>query len=55
MLKIKDKSGKTKLVLRDEDDEPISIDELILRESAKKQAVKETEDATDQTPTTPAN
>lgn len=33
MLKIKDKDGKTKLVLRDEDEEPISIDELIIREA----------------------
>lgn len=37
MLKIKDKDGKTKLVLRDEDDEPISIDELIIREAVKRQ------------------
>jgi len=33
MLKIKDRDGKTKLVLRDEDEEPISIDELIIREA----------------------
>jgi len=33
MLKIKDKDGKTKLVLRDEDEEPVSIDELIIREA----------------------
>ena len=32
MLKIKDKDGKTKFVLRDEDEEIISMDELILRE-----------------------
>lgn len=30
MLKIKDKNGRTKFVLRDEDEEPVSIDELIL-------------------------
>ena len=46
MLKIKDKDGKTKLVLRDEDEEPISMDELILREitprsKGKKKAEKE--------------
>ena len=36
MLKIKDKAGKLKFVLYDEDDEPISIDELILKDKEKK-------------------
>lgn len=44
MLKIKDKDGKTKLVLRDEDEEPISMDELILREpKTRKKDKKKTE------------
>lgn len=41
MLKIKDKNGRTKFILRDEDEEPLSIDELILKESEQK---KEKED-----------
>ena len=32
MLKIRDKSGKLKYVLLDEEDEPLSIDEIILRD-----------------------
>lgn len=48
MLKIKDKDGKTKMVLRDEDEEPISIDELVLQEALhnkKKAQSQEKEDA----------
>ena len=41
MLKIKDKSGKTKFVWRDEEEEPISIDELIIRESKEKRKTQE--------------
>ena len=33
MLKIKDSDGRTKYLLKDEDEEPISIDELVIRES----------------------
>ena len=43
MLKIKDKDGKTKFVLRDDDDEPLSIDELILRETVSKKDKRKTE------------
>jgi hypothetical protein len=32
MLRILDKFNKLKFVLRDEDEEPVSIDELILRD-----------------------
>ena len=48
MLKIKDKDGKTKFVLRDEDEEPISIDELIIRESQNKQQVTKEKENGDQ-------
>ena len=37
MLKIKDKNNKTKFILRDEDEEPLSIDELILKDKEKKE------------------
>lgn len=46
MLKIKDKEGKLKFVLRDEDEEPLSIDEFILEDAIKsKKKNKENEDA----------
>ena len=35
MLKIKDKNGKVKYVLLDDEERPLSIDELIIRESKK--------------------
>jgi hypothetical protein len=38
LLKIVDKDGRTKYVLRDEDDEPLSIDELILRDKKEQEA-----------------
>jgi hypothetical protein len=31
LLRIQDKEGKTKFVWKDEDDEPVNIDELILK------------------------
>ena len=43
MLKIKDKDGKTKFILMDDDEECISIDELILREIKSKVDKKKTE------------
>jgi hypothetical protein len=41
MLKIKDKEGKTKFVWKDDDEQPISIDELIIRESKEKKQPQE--------------
>jgi len=32
MLRIKDQSGKTKYILRDEDEEPVEIEELVLND-----------------------
>lgn len=32
LLRIKDSKGTTKFILRDDDEEPISIDELILND-----------------------
>jgi len=32
LLRIQDKTGKTKFVLRDEDEEPIAVDELVLND-----------------------
>jgi hypothetical protein len=43
LLKIKDGQGKLKFVLRDEDEEPVSIDELILKDSKKKEKPEEKE------------
>lgn len=40
MLRIQDSEGKTKYVLRDEDEEPISIDELILNDKQPEPAEK---------------
>lgn len=37
MLKIKDKHGRTKFILRDDDEEPLSIDDLVLKESEQKE------------------
>jgi hypothetical protein len=34
LLRIQDKSGRTKFVLRDEDEEPLSIDELVLNDQS---------------------
>lgn len=41
MLRIRDKSGKTKFVWSDEDEEPVSIDELILTAPEKDQKNEE--------------
>lgn len=40
MLKIKDKKGRLKYVLRDEDEEPIGIDEVIIADAQKKEKEK---------------
>ena len=45
MLRIQDKQGKTKFVWKDEDEEPISIDELILRADSEGNTGKEKKDA----------
>jgi len=37
LLKIKDKDGRTKFVLRDDDDEPMSIDELVLNDKKEQE------------------
>ena len=44
MLKIKDKTGKLRFILNDEDDQPISIDEVIIQASKDKK-VKEPKDS----------
>lgn len=43
LLKIKDKSGRVKFVWRDCDEEPVSIDELILEEAKKKEEEEDEE------------
>jgi hypothetical protein len=40
-LRIQDKDGKTKFVLRDEDEEPVSIDELIIKDMTLQAAEEE--------------
>ena len=37
MLKIKDKDGNVKYVLLDDEEKPLSIDELVIREAKKKE------------------
>lgn len=44
MLRIKDRDQKTKFILRDEDDEPIKVDELIIKEAKKNNGEKDGED-----------
>jgi hypothetical protein len=44
VLVINDKSGKPKFVLFDNSKEPISIDEIIIRETKKESAIKVEED-----------
>lgn len=43
MLKIRDKSGKTKFVLSDSDDEPVKVngDKLIVEDDKKDESKKE--------------
>lgn len=41
MLKIVDKDGRTKFILKDEDEEPLSIDELILEDENKNEKGEE--------------
>lgn len=33
MLRIQDKEGRTKFILEDESDEPVSVDEMILQDT----------------------
>ena len=47
LLKIKDKHGKVKFVLRDDDDEPISIDELILKDNKQRNSKRNGEEDAD--------
>ena len=44
MLRVKDQKGKTAFVLRDEDEQPISIDQLVLNESQKPKQKEEVEE-----------
>jgi hypothetical protein len=44
VLRIQDKDGRTKFILRDEDEEPISIDEFVLIESKRSKKEEEEED-----------
>lgn len=48
MLKIKGRDNKVKFVLRDEDEEPVSIDELILRDEKKKDKNKKDQEKKDE-------
>lgn len=41
LLKIKDKSNKVKFVLTDDSDEPVNVDDLIIKEWKKKQQQEE--------------
>jgi hypothetical protein len=45
LLRIQDTSGKTKFIWRDEDEEPVSIDELILEDQQREKEKKEKQDA----------
>ena len=45
MLRIQGKQGKTKFVWKDEDEEPVSIDELILKADSEESSGKEKKDA----------
>lgn len=40
MLKIRDKSGKIRFIWKDDEEEPISIDELILDEARRAEEKK---------------
>jgi len=44
LLEIKDRSGRTKFILFDGDSEPVSIDEVIIRETKKESVIKVEED-----------
>ena len=35
MLRIQDKTGKTRFILRDEDEEPVEVDELVLNDDTE--------------------
>ena len=45
MLKIVDNNNKVKYILRDEDEEPLSVDELILNDEKNKDEGEENKDA----------
>jgi len=45
MLRIVDKDSKTKFILRDEDEEPLSIDELVLSDEEGDEEEQEDESA----------
>jgi len=47
LLKIKDATGRTKFILRDDDEAPVSIDELVLRDSSKKEEKEKEEKVED--------
>lgn len=51
MLRVKDRKGRTTFVLRDEDEQPISIDQLVLNDlqSSKEKKAKDEKETTEET------
>ena len=41
MLRFKDKTGQVKMIIRDEDTQPVDIDKLVLEDIRKKKLEKE--------------
>lgn len=37
MLRIQDKTGKTKFILRDDDEEPVEVEELVLNDEIEEE------------------